>query len=112
MFKISTVDTRSQRRLVVEGALIEPWISELCTAWRNASQDLDGRKLQIDLRNLTVISREGECAIFDLMKQGAKFSSGGICTKYMVKRLARECQGKLRQTANRTDIEIERSLRR
>jgi hypothetical protein len=71
-----------------------PWISEFHTAWKNASRDLDGRTLRIDLRSLTVVSREGEEAIFDLMKQGAKFSCGGICTKYMVKRLARACQVK------------------
>ncbi len=103
MFKISTVDTPSRRRLVVEGSLIGPWITELRTAWRNAIRDLDGRKLRIDLRSVTVISREGAGAIFDLMKQGAKFSSGGICTKYMVKRLARECRGKLREAQNQTD---------
>ncbi len=116
MIKISTVDTESQRRLVVEGALIGPWISELCTAWTDARRDLEGRKIVIDLGSLTVISREGEDAIFDLMKQGAKFSSGGICTKYIVKRLARECQGKLRRTAHgtdgATDIDTEKALRR
>jgi hypothetical protein len=112
MFKISTVDTQSQRRLVVEGALIGPWISELGEAWRTAGRDLDGRRLRIDVRSLTVISREGEKAIFDLMKQGAKFSCGGICTKHIVKRLARECQGKLPQAADRLDIETEKALRR
>jgi hypothetical protein len=111
MFKISTVDTRSQRTLVVEGALIGPWISELRSAWRTASRSLGGRKLRIDLRSLTVISREGEEAVFDLMKQGAKFSCGGICTKYMVKRLARECQDEL-QAASRTYMETEKALRR
>ena len=58
----------------MEGTLVGPWIAELGTTWRNASQGLDRRKLVIDLRNLTVISREGEDAIFDLMKEGAKFS--------------------------------------
>lgn len=104
MFKISTVDTQSQRRLVVEGALVGPWVAELRTAWKSASQDLGGRKLLIDLRSLTVISREGEDAIFDLIKQGAKFSRGGICTKYTVKRLTRACQAMLRHNASETDI--------
>ena len=58
-----------------------------------------------------MLSREGEEAILDLMRQGAKFSSGGICTKYMMKRLAREYQIKLRQTGNRTDIGTEKALR-
>ncbi len=96
---------------MVEGTLVGPWIPELRSAWRNASRHLEGRKLRIDLRSLTVISREGEDAIFDLMKQGAKFSCGGIYTKYMVKRLARECQDEL-QADNRAAVETAKAVRR
>jgi hypothetical protein len=94
MFKISIMDTRSQRRLVVEGKLIEPWVAELRTVWKNANRNLDGRKLVIDLTSLTVISREGEDAIFDLMKEGTRFSCGGVLTRHILKRLARKCHGK------------------
>jgi hypothetical protein len=92
MFKISIVETRTQRKLVVEGKLSEPWVDELRTTWRNASRDLDGRKVVIDLSSLTVISREGEDVIFDLMQQGAKFSCAGILTRHVLKGLARKCQ--------------------
>jgi len=92
MFKISIIDTPAQRKLVVEGRLSEPWVAELRTTWRDASRDLDGRKVVIDLSSLTVISREGEDAIFDLMKQGAKFSCAGILTRHVLKGLARRCQ--------------------
>ena len=92
MFKISIVDTPAQRRLVVEGKLSEPWVDELRIAWKNANRDSDGRKLVIDLNRLTVISREGEHAIFDLMKQGAKFSCGNVLTKHVLKQLARKKQ--------------------
>jgi hypothetical protein len=92
VFKISIVDTRSQRKLIVEGTLVGPWVAELGTTWRNANQDLDRRKLVIDLRNLTVISREGEDAMFDLMKKGAKFSCGGVLTRHVLKQLVRKKQ--------------------
>ena len=92
MFKISIVDTRTQRKLVVEGKLSEPWVDELRTTWTNASRDLEGRKVVIDLSSLTLISREGEEAIFDLMQQGAKFSCAGILTRHVLKGLARRCQ--------------------
>jgi anti-anti-sigma regulatory factor len=94
MFKISVVDTRSKRKLVVEGKLSDPWVDELRTTWRDASHDLNGRKLVIDLNSLTVISREGEDAIFDLMKQGAKFSCGGVLTRHVLKRVAVKCDGR------------------
>jgi hypothetical protein len=102
MFKISTIDTRSKRRLVVEGMLTEPWVSELRTSWSNAARDLDGRKLVIDLSSVTVISRDGESAIFDLMEEGAKFSCGGVFNRHVLSRLTRVCHRKLRDTANPT----------
>jgi hypothetical protein len=60
MFKISIVDTPSQRTLVVKGMLVGPWVAELRTSWRNACQERGGRRLIIDLRNLTTIIRAGE----------------------------------------------------
>jgi hypothetical protein len=97
VFRISIVDTRSRRTLIVEGSLVGPWVAELGTTWRNASQDLDSRKLVIDLRNLTVISREGEAAIFDLMKNGTKFTCGGVLTKHVLKQLVRKKQQESRR---------------
>lgn len=90
MFRISTIDTRSQRTLFVEGTLVGPWIAELRTGWKNACQGLGGRKLVIDVRNLITISRAGEEAIFDLMKEGAKFSCGNVLIKHVLKQLARK----------------------
>jgi len=95
MFKISIIDTPTQRTLVVEGTLVGPWVGELCTAWRNACQERGRRKLVVDLRNLTTISRAGEDAIFDLMKEGARFSCGNVLTNHVVKQLARKKQREL-----------------
>ena len=92
MFRISVVDTRSERRLVVEGTLLGPWVAELRTSWRNACQERGGRKLIVDLRNLTTISREGEDAILDLIKEGAKFSCCNVLIKHVLKQLARKKQ--------------------
>ena len=90
MFKISIADTPSQRTLLVEGTLIGAWVGELSTTWRNASRDLGGRTLVIDLTNVTVISPEGEDALFDLMKKGVNFSSGNVLTEHVLKQLARK----------------------
>jgi hypothetical protein len=114
MFKISTINTQSERTLVVEGTLVEPWLAELRTTWKDASQDLDGRKLVINLSNLTVISREGEEAIFNLMKDGAKFSCCGVLNRHVLKQLARKCPGKLRDALTKPNrvIETAKSPRR
>jgi hypothetical protein len=91
MLKISVVDTRGLRRLVVEGKLIVPDTTELHAAWDHAREDLQGRKLVIDLNQVTVISREAEDAISDLIRQGARFSCCGVFTKHLLRSIARRC---------------------
>ena len=93
MLRISTIDTRSERRLVVEGKLIDPWISELKKSWDAANEDLEGRKLVVDLSNATVISREGEEVLLELMNEGARFSCCGVLNKYVLKQMAQRCVG-------------------
>ena len=77
---------------MVEGTLTEPWVGELRKTWQEASEHRNGRKLVIDLSSTTVISREGEHLIFELMQEGARFSCGGVLTKYVLKRLAHRCR--------------------
>ncbi len=101
MFRISNIDTDSERRLVVEGTLVHPWVDELRRTWSTAGYSLEGRKLVIDLTNVIMISREGENAIFELMKEGAKFSCGGVLTKHLLKELAHRCHTKLDNVLNR-----------
>jgi hypothetical protein len=109
MLKISTIDTISDRRLVVEGKLVQPWVGELRSTWRSATEDLQGRKLTIDLSHATVIGQEGQEAILELMREGAKFSCCGVLTKYVVKQLARRCHGRVRGVDPREAIEPELS---
>jgi hypothetical protein len=91
MFKISIVDTPSHRTLVLEGTLVRPWTAEVETAWKSAGEQLQGRKLVVDLRNVTQINRDGENTLLRLMEDGAKFSCKDVLTKHVLKQLARRC---------------------
>jgi hypothetical protein len=90
MLKISILDTPSQRRLLIEGKLIGPWATELGSVWRQATADLNGRALIIDVKELTAIAEDGENVLLELMKEGASFRSSGVFTKQVLKRLARK----------------------
>ena len=94
MFKISIIETQNQRKVVLEGKLAIPWTTEVESIWRNAAQQLQGRKLVIDLTNVTVISRDGENLLLHLMKNGAKFTGKGVFTKHILRQLARRCRCK------------------
>jgi anti-anti-sigma regulatory factor len=101
MLKITVVDTRGVRKLVVEGKLVAPWTAELHETWSRVRGDLNGRKLVIDLNEVTFISREGEQAIVDLIQQGAKFSCRCVLTKHVIRELARRCQRQLQDVLDR-----------
>jgi hypothetical protein len=92
MFRLSTVDSNGRRTLVLEGKLMAPWTDEVESAWRHAQEDLEGRKLTVDLTNVTLISREGENTLLNLIRGGARFTGCGVLTKHMLKQLARRCR--------------------
>ena len=64
MIKLSVIETRSQRRLVLEGKLVTRWTAEVESAWQSAGEQLEGRKLTVYLTNVTFISREGEDTLY------------------------------------------------
>jgi hypothetical protein len=92
MFRLSTLETDAHRTLVLEGKLVSPWTEEVESAWRNAREHLEGRKLIVDLTNITVIGRDGENTLLHLMREGAKFTGCGVLTKHLLKQLARRCR--------------------
>jgi hypothetical protein len=92
MFRISIVEEGAQRTLKLEGRLVPPWTAEVEMAWKTASEQLQGRKLLVDLKDVTFISSDGETTLFKLMRDGAKFSCGDVLTKHMLKQLARRCR--------------------
>ena len=104
MFKISIVETQGQRRLVVEGQLISPWTTEVESAWRRARAGVDGKKLVIDLANVTIINRDGENLLLQLMREGARFTCRGVLLKHTLKQLARRCR-----CTSKTDVEFDRA---
>jgi len=89
MLKISIVEGRKQRWLVVEGKLVAPWSDELKAACERAGSGLDGRELVIDLKNVTTISRQGEDLLLELMMQQVKCRGCGVFTNEILKQVAR-----------------------
>jgi len=100
MLKISLIDSATQRRLVVEGKLLAPWVAELRSACEKARADLRGRELVIEMKHITMISQEGEDVILGLIKSGIRFRCSGVFTKHVVKELTRRARRNLRIRAD------------
>jgi hypothetical protein len=98
MLKISIIDTSAQCRLVLEGKLIAPWVTELKKTWKTLGADLGEREFVVDLGDVTFISREGENALLELMRSGAKFQCRGVFTKDIVQQLTRRHRSRGRES--------------
>ncbi len=90
MLKISIVDSGTQRRIVLEGALIPRSVIDLRTAWLRACAGRQQRKIVLVFRNVTYISAEAEAALWDLINRGVRFSSGGVLNKHVLQQLSRK----------------------
>ena len=99
MLKITVVEGRRQRRLIVEGRLIAPWAAELTRAYQTARTDLRNRELIVDLRGLTAIGPEGEDVLLQLMREKARFHRG-VYMREVLKQLARKKSGGSRDAAD------------
>lgn len=99
MLKITVVERRRQRRLLVEGRLIAPWVAELMSAYEAAKTNLEERELVVDLRGLTAISPEGEAVLLRLMGEKARILCG-VYMKEVLKQLARNTGGSLREAVD------------
>lgn len=97
MIKISLIDGRSQRRLIVEGKLIAPWAAELRGACEGARGDLHGRELVVEMKHVTAVSQEGENIILQLINAGVKFRCRGVLMKHVLKQLTRRASKELRE---------------
>jgi endonuclease III-like uncharacterized protein len=106
MLKITVVEGRRQRRLIVEGKLISPWAAELATACEGARTDLQNRELIVDLRSLAAIGPEGEDVLLRLMREKVKFLCG-VYMKEVLRQLGLKTRNSVRGAAGEcTDSDI------
>ncbi len=87
MLKSFLIDSRTRRRLVLEGALTSPWITELKIAWEKTFAG--AQDLALDLKNVTHISANSGELLSELMSEGAKFYIGGVFTRHILRTLPR-----------------------
>jgi len=90
MLKITRVKTERRWRVILEGELIAPWVTELrkeCKEIRNLE---GGLKVIVDLRNVVSISQEGREVLFEMMSQGVKFICGGVLNRHILRELSRK----------------------
>jgi anti-anti-sigma regulatory factor len=87
MLKITVLDSGTERRLVVEGALAGPWVAELESVWRKAREAHKDQRVVVDLGGTTLIDPSGKRVLMAMASEGAELVAKGVYTEYVVKGL-------------------------
>jgi len=84
MLKITVTETPAERRWVMQGCLVGPWVSELRTTWKRAHESQDKRACVIDLNDVTFIDKSGERLLRAMSKKGAQLIANGLYVKHVL----------------------------
>jgi anti-anti-sigma regulatory factor len=87
VLKITIVETATDRRWIVQGRLVGPWVNELRTTWKRALRSQDNRPCIIDLNDITFIDKSGERLLRAMSKKGAQLIAKGLYVKHVLLQL-------------------------
>lgn len=98
MLKITAVDNEHSRTLILEGQLIDPWVSELERSWSEARMSIRADSIVVDLKDVTTISQHGENVLYGMMADGAVLSCcRGVLTRHVLQQLKQRCKAQGRK---------------
>src|SRR6266849_2544731 len=81
------METATDRRWIVQGRLVGPWVSELRTTWKRAHKSQDKRACIIDLNDVTFIDKSGERLLRAMCKKGAQLIARGLYVKHVLEQV-------------------------
>jgi hypothetical protein len=84
VLKITMTETPAERRWIVQGRLVGPWVSELRTTWKRTHGSQDKRTCVIDLNDVTFIDKGGKRLLRALAKKGAQLIATGVYNQHVL----------------------------
>jgi hypothetical protein len=87
VLKITINETPTEKRWILQGRLVGPWVGELRTCWKKTHRDHGGRTCIVDLSDVTFIDKGGERLLRTMSKGGAQFIATGIYIKHVLDQL-------------------------
>jgi hypothetical protein len=87
MLKVTRIDTETEQRLILEGRLTDPCITDLRSHWEETRSSHPERRFVVDLRGVMRMDRAGESAVALMRAAGAEFLASGMRIKLFVQDL-------------------------
>jgi hypothetical protein len=91
MLRITISEGGSEQRWILQGRLVEPWIAELETTWKERNRH-DTRRYVVDLSEVTLIDKRGERLLRAMWRAGAELIARGVYLRYLVDDINSRCR--------------------
>jgi hypothetical protein len=93
MFRITPHTNGDEIVLKLEGCLTAPVVGEVETCWRDTTRVRGRGPIQVDLRGICHVDREGRALMERLYREGARFVTKGCVMPEVVREIAQEAGG-------------------
>ena len=87
VLKITITKTRAEMRWILQGRLMEPWVSEFRASWKKAHRSRKVCSCVVDLNDVTHVDQAGEKLLRALSREGAQFIASGLYIKHVLQQL-------------------------
>ena len=91
MLRIMITDGPTEKRWILQGRLVAPWVAEFEKSWKSRSRS-DVRKCVVDLSEVTLIDREGEKLLKTMRRAGAELIACGVYLRHVVEVINSQCK--------------------
>ena len=91
MLRITISDGGGEQRWSLQGRLVEPWVAELETNWKERNRH-DTRTYVVDLSEVTLIDKRGEKLLRAMWRAGAELIARGVYLRYLVADINSRCR--------------------
>ena len=96
MLRITVHEDGTLWRLQLSGRLDGAWVAETENTWRSAS--VSGRRVEIDIRDVTWIDEAGRCLLQAMNQAGARLIAKGVAMEALVEEITgKPARGKRRE---------------
>jgi hypothetical protein len=95
VLKITITKTPAEMRWVLQGRLVEPWVSELRTNWKKAYRSRKVCTCVVDLSDVTSVDLAGEKLLRAMSRRGVQFIASGLYIRHVLEALKMSGKPKL-----------------
>lgn len=91
MLKITITETQTERRWILQGKLVGPWVRVFRSCWKEKQRTQASKTCVVDLNDVGFIDKSGERLLRAISKMGVRLVANGIYTRHVLDR----CQAKV-----------------